>query len=158
MKQAVRFGPHAHVDVNLPAQVKGTGQSPASAEAPDAYKDKVTELLAYMLAIEGEDELRSFYSICFLLPMLCQVTLTTGGCKILASSGAFREVVGYLIALIEQNNYTSEDNVSIFLACDSILNHLLKWEQIKFPLDDPSFIRLLVALSHWAASSKKMSS
>ncbi|PHT36768.1 hypothetical protein CQW23_24468, partial [Capsicum baccatum] len=122
------------------------------AEAPDACKDKVTELLAYMLAIEGEDELRPFYSICFLLPMLCQITLKTGGCKILASSGAFREVVGYLIALIEQNNYTSEDNGSIFLACDTILNLLLKREQIKFPLDDPSFIRLLVALSHWAGN------
>ncbi|KAK4729769.1 hypothetical protein R3W88_022757 [Solanum pinnatisectum] len=120
------------------------------AEAPDACKDKVIELLAYMLSIEGEDELSPFYSICFLLPMLCQITLKTGGCKILASSGAFREVVGYLIALIDQNNFTSEDNGSIFLACDTILNLLLKQEQIKFPSDDPSFIRLLVALSHWA--------
>ncbi|KAM3325471.1 neurochondrin [Capsicum chacoense] len=120
------------------------------AEAPDSCKDKVTELLAYMLSIEGEDELSPFYSIRFLLPMLCQITLKTGGCKILASSGAFREVVGYLIALIEQNNYTSEDNGSIFLACDTILNLLLKRGQIKFPLDDPSFIRLLAALSHWA--------
>ncbi|KAJ8538844.1 hypothetical protein K7X08_032313 [Anisodus acutangulus] len=120
------------------------------AEAPDACKDKVTELLGYMLSIEGENELRPFYSICFLLPMLCQITLKTGGCKILASSGAFREVVGCLIALIDQNNYTSEDNGSIFLACDTILNLLLKREQIKFPSDDPSFIRLLVALSHWA--------
>ncbi|PHU06846.1 hypothetical protein BC332_23335 [Capsicum chinense] len=119
------------------------------AEAPDSCKDKVTELLAYMLSIEGEDELSPFYSIRFLLPMLCQITLKTGGCKILVSSGAFREVVGYLIALIEQNNYTSEDNGSIFLACDTILNLLLKRGQIKFPLDDPSFIRLLAALSHW---------
>ncbi|KAL3330081.1 hypothetical protein AABB24_034105 [Solanum stoloniferum] len=122
------------------------------AEAPDACKDKVIELLAYMLSIEGEDELSPFYSICFLLPMLCQITLKTGVCKILASSGAFREVVGYLIALIDQNNFTSEDNGSIFLACDTILNLLLKQEQIKFPSDDPSFIRLLVALSHWAGN------
>ncbi|PHT37642.1 hypothetical protein CQW23_21215 [Capsicum baccatum] len=120
------------------------------AEAPDSCKDKVTELLAYMLSIEGEDELSPFYSIRFLLPMLCQITLKTGGCKILVSSGAFREVAGYLIALIEQNNYTSEDNGSIFLACDTILNLLVKRGQIKFPLDDPSFIRLLAALSHWA--------
>nr|XP_009788558.1 PREDICTED: neurochondrin isoform X2 [Nicotiana sylvestris] len=120
------------------------------AEAPHACKDKVTALLGYMLSIEGEDELSPFYSICFLLPMLCQITLKTGGCKILASSGALREVVGCLIALIEQNNYTSKDNGSIFLACDTVLNLLLKREQIKFPSDDPSFIRLLVALSHWA--------
>nr|XP_016493015.1 PREDICTED: neurochondrin-like isoform X1 [Nicotiana tabacum] len=120
------------------------------AEAPHACKDKVTALLGYMLSIEGEDELSPFYSICFLLPMLCQITLKTGGCKILASSGAFREVAGCLIALIEQNNYTSEDNGSIFLACDTVLNLLLKREQIKFPSDDPSFIRLLVALLHWA--------
>ncbi|KAK4729774.1 hypothetical protein R3W88_022762 [Solanum pinnatisectum] len=93
------------------------------AEAPDACKDKVIELLAYMLSIEGEDELRFGVSV---------------------------TVVGYLIALIDQNNFTSEDNGSIFLACDTILNLLLKQEQIKFPSDDPSFIRLLVALSHWA--------
>ncbi|OIT08226.1 PREDICTED: neurochondrin isoform X1 [Nicotiana attenuata] len=120
------------------------------AEAPHACKDKVTALLGYMLSIEGEDELSPFYSICFLLPMLCQITLKTGGCKILASSGALREVVGCLIALIEQNNYTYEDNGSIFLACDTVLNLLLKREQIKIPSDDSSFIRLLVALSHWA--------
>ncbi|XP_060208842.1 uncharacterized protein LOC132636153 isoform X2 [Lycium barbarum] len=127
------------------------------AEAPDACKDKVTELLGYLLSIEGEDELSPFYSICFLLPMLCQITLKTGGCKILASSGAFREVVGCLIALIDQNNYTSEDNGSIFLACDTILNLLLKREQTKFPSDDPSFIGLLVALSHWAEGTDEAS-
>ncbi|KAJ8536803.1 hypothetical protein K7X08_035204 [Anisodus acutangulus] len=91
---------------DLLAAVRVTGSY--LAEAPDACKDKVTELL-----------------------------------------GAFREVVFCLIALIDQNNYTSEDNGSIFLACDTIFNLLLKWEQIKFPSDDPSFIRLLVALSHW---------
>ncbi|CAN4076898.1 unnamed protein product [Withania somnifera] len=95
------------------------------AEAPDACKE-VTELLGYMLSIEGQYELSPFYSICFLLPMLCQITLKTGGCKILASSGAFREVVGCLISLVDQKNYTSEDNGSIFLACDTILNLLLK--------------------------------
>ncbi|XP_060211625.1 uncharacterized protein LOC132639160 [Lycium barbarum] len=115
------------------------------AQAPDACKDKVTQLLGYMLSIEGEDELSPFYSICFLLPVLSQITLKTGGCTILASSGAYGEVVGCLIALIDQNNYGS-----IFLACDTILNLLLKREQIKFPSDDPIFIRLLVALSHWA--------
>ncbi|XP_059288446.1 uncharacterized protein LOC132041769 isoform X2 [Lycium ferocissimum] len=127
------------------------------AEVPDACKDKVTELLGYLLSIEGEDELSPFYSICFLLPMLCQITLKTGGCKILASSGAFREVVGCLIALIDQNNYTSEDNGSIFLACNTLLNLLLKREQTKFPSDDPSFIRLLVALSHWAEGTDEAS-
>ncbi|KAF3629216.1 putative neurochondrin-like isoform X2 [Capsicum annuum] len=41
---------------DLLAAVRVIGSS--LAEAPDACKDKVTELLAYMLAIEGEDELR----------------------------------------------------------------------------------------------------
>ncbi|KAM3339965.1 hypothetical protein P3S68_029835 [Capsicum galapagoense] len=113
------------------------------AEAPDACKDKVTELLAYMLAIEGEDELTFGISV------------TVSISKHFSQSLA--HVVGYLIALIEQNNYTSEDNGSIFLACDTILNLLLKREQIKFPLDDPSFIRLLVALSHWAESMDDVS-
>lgn len=44
-----------------------------------------------------------FYSICFLLPMLCQITLETGGCKILASSGAFREVSLTFVLISEIN-------------------------------------------------------
>lgn len=99
--------------------------------------------------------------------------------RILIQRNVFNlQVVGCLIALIEQNNYTSKDNGSIFLACDTVLNlllkvvpaqqHLIWWisyvcmmlltmlpsqrEQIKFPSDDPSFIRLLVALSHWAGN------
>ncbi|CAK9143344.1 unnamed protein product [Ilex paraguariensis] len=120
------------------------------AEAPHACKEKVRELLAYMLSVEGADEPSPFYSICFLLPMLCQLTMEVDGCKSLASSGAYKAVVGCLIKLIGPSCCNDEDNVSIFLACDTILSFLLKREQIRFPLDDASFVKLLAALSHWA--------
>nr|GMC95654.1 neurochondrin isoform X1 [Ipomoea batatas] len=63
-----------------------------------------------------------FYSICFLLPMLCQLTVKTPGCKVLTSSGAFRSIVGCLINLINKKGYENEDDGSILLACDTILN------------------------------------
>ncbi|CAA2954494.1 neurochondrin isoform X1 [Olea europaea subsp. europaea] len=118
------------------------------AEAPHACNEKVKELLSYMLSVEGEDEHRPFHSICFLLPMLCQMTMRTEECKDIASSGALRAVAGCLICLIESNSNGDEDGGTVFLACDTILNFLLKREQICFPLDDPSFIKLLQALSH----------
>ncbi|KAK6912545.1 Neurochondrin, partial [Dillenia turbinata] len=51
------------------------------AEAPLACKEKVWELLEYMLLVEGEGEPRPFYSACFLLPLLCQLTIKNDGCK-----------------------------------------------------------------------------
>ncbi|CAI9771476.1 unnamed protein product [Fraxinus pennsylvanica] len=118
------------------------------AEAPNACNEKVKELLSYMLSVEGEDEHSPFHSICFLLPMLCQMTMRTEECKDIASSGALRAVAGCLICLIESNSNGDEDGGTIFLACDTILNFLLKREQIPFSLDDPSFVKLLQALSH----------
>ncbi|KAL2471873.1 neurochondrin family protein [Abeliophyllum distichum] len=118
------------------------------AEAPVACKEKIKELLGYMLSVEGEDEHSPFYSICFLLPMLCQMTMRTEACKDLASSGALRAVVGCLIRLIESNSNGAEDGGAIFLACDTILNFIMKREQIHFSSDDPSFVKLLQALPH----------
>ncbi|XP_019173994.1 PREDICTED: neurochondrin isoform X1 [Ipomoea nil] len=123
------------------------------AEAPDACREKVIELLDFMLSVEGEMEHSPFYSICFLLPMLCQLTVKTAGCKVLTSSGAFRSIVGCLIILVNKKGYENEDDGSILLACDTILNVLLKREQIQFSLDDPSFVKLLEALSYWTEDS-----
>ncbi|XP_073101326.1 uncharacterized protein [Elaeis guineensis] len=55
------------------------------AETPLACKEKTQHLLGYILSIEGEDESSPFYSVCFLLPMLCQITMEVDGCKALAS-------------------------------------------------------------------------
>nr|GMD47403.1 neurochondrin isoform X1 [Ipomoea batatas] len=123
------------------------------AEAPDACREKVIELLDFMLSVEGEMEHSPFYSICFLLPMLCQLTVKASGCKVLTSSGAFGSIVGCLINLINKKGYENEDDGSILLACDTILNVLLKREQIQFPLDDPIFVKLLEALSYWTEDS-----
>ncbi|XVF35376.1 hypothetical protein REPUB_Repub18cG0140300 [Reevesia pubescens] len=80
------------------------------AETPIACKDKITKLLGYMLSVEGEDESSPFYSICFLLPMLCQLTMTIEGCKLLASFGGYKVVVDCLIKLIGQNRCGVEDD------------------------------------------------
>ncbi|KAI9083332.1 hypothetical protein K1719_034698 [Acacia pycnantha] len=57
------------------------------AEAHLPCKEKVQELLGYMLSVQGEDEQSPFYYVCFLLPMLCQITMKVEGCKLLASCG-----------------------------------------------------------------------
>ncbi|KAA8521621.1 hypothetical protein F0562_012294 [Nyssa sinensis] len=132
---------------DLLASVRITGSY--LAETPLACKKKVTELLQYMLLVEGEDEPSPFYSICFLLPMLCQITMKIDGCEILASSGAYKAVVDCLIKLIGPNGRMVEDNGTIFLACDTIMNLLLKREQIRFPFDDSTFVPLMRALAYW---------
>ncbi|KAJ7958552.1 neurochondrin [Quillaja saponaria] len=119
------------------------------AEVSLACEEKVRELLGYMLSIEGEDENSPFYSVCFLLPMLCQITMKTEGCKALASSGGHKAVMDCLIKLIGPNGYTVEDNGCIFLACDTIMNLLLKSDTVQLMLDESAFIDLLKALANW---------
>ncbi|GFQ00430.1 neurochondrin [Phtheirospermum japonicum] len=124
------------------------------AEVPCACREKVNELLGYMLSVEGEDEHSSpFYSVTFLLPLLCQITMNTDGCELFASTAAFGAVVGCLISLIHSSGSRTEDGSTIFLACDTILNLLLKREQVRFSLDNPSTIKLLQALPSWAEAS-----
>ncbi|XP_040971610.1 neurochondrin isoform X1 [Gossypium hirsutum] len=136
------------------------------AEAPVACEDKITELLGYMLSVEGEHESSPFYSVCFLLPMLCQKTMKIEGCKLLASSGGYKacelkilvllQVVDCLMKLIEQNRNEVENNGCIFLACDTIMN-LLKMEQITFSEDESTFISLLKALALWTEKTNDQS-
>lgn len=119
------------------------------AETPFACKEKVRELLEYMLSVEGEDEQSPFYSICFLLPMLCQVTMEMEGCKALASSGGDKAVMECLIKLIGGSNRMVGNNSCVFLACDAIMNLLLKKEQVRVSLDEANFVHLLKALANW---------
>uniref|UniRef100_A0A6P4ACC7 neurochondrin isoform X2 n=1 Tax=Ziziphus jujuba TaxID=326968 RepID=A0A6P4ACC7_ZIZJJ len=119
------------------------------AETPLACKEKVSGLLDYMLFIEGVDEPSPFYSTCFLLPMLCQMTMEVEGCKVLVSCGGHKAVCDCLIKLIGQQSCMAEDDGSIFLACDTILNVLLKKEQVQFTLDESTLVNLLKALACW---------
>ncbi|KAK3211603.1 hypothetical protein Dsin_016309 [Dipteronia sinensis] len=123
------------------------------AETPIPYKEKVGELLEYMLSVEGEDEPSPFDSICFLFPMLCQSTMEIGGIKALASSGGYKPVVECLIKLIGPNCRMVEDDGCIFLACDTILNLLLKKDQVQLPMDHTTFVNLLKALAYWTENS-----
>ncbi|KAG5562896.1 hypothetical protein RHGRI_005585 [Rhododendron griersonianum] len=127
------------------------------AETPLACEEKVRELLGFMLSIKGEDESSPFYSVCFLLPMLCQTTMEDYGCKVLVSSGAYKAVVECLIKLVGPDGSLIHDNGSIFLACDTVVNLLLKRDQIQVPLDDACFVRLLGALAYWTGDTDDLS-
>ncbi|KAL3844006.1 hypothetical protein ACJIZ3_001409 [Penstemon smallii] len=126
-------------------------------EAPHACKEKVKELLGYMLSVEGKDEPSPFHSVCFLLPMLCQITMLEDGCRVFASAEAFGVVVGCLNSLINSSCSKNEDGSTIFLACDTILNFLLKREQLHLSLDNSSSIKLLQALSRWTEDTTEPS-
>ncbi|GAU23110.1 hypothetical protein TSUD_305570, partial [Trifolium subterraneum] len=127
------------------------------AEAPVACKEKVQDLLGYMLSIEGADEQRPFNSVCFLLPLLCQITMEVEGCKALVSCGGLKAVLDCLCKLIVSNGFMVEDNV-VFMACDTILNLLLKKDEVQLKLDESAFADLLKALAYWSENTKDMQS
>ncbi|XP_022976133.1 neurochondrin homolog isoform X1 [Cucurbita maxima] len=118
------------------------------AQTPDAWTEKVKELLDYMLSVEGEDEQSPFNSVCFLLPMLCQITMNVEGCKTLVSSGGLAAVVKCLINLIHKHGGWVDNDGSIFLACDTILNVLLKKELAGLLCGESSFVHLLEAIAN----------
>ncbi|KAK9130530.1 hypothetical protein Sjap_011017 [Stephania japonica] len=118
------------------------------AEAPLACKEKVLNLLEYMLSVEGDDESSPFYSVCFLLPMLCQITMEFEGCKAFTLSGGHKAVLQFLVKAIGMNS-SVEDSNTIFLACDTIMNFLLKRPEIQAKLDRSDAVQLLRALAYW---------
>ncbi|KAI4337280.1 hypothetical protein L6164_015716 [Bauhinia variegata] len=122
------------------------------AEAPLACKEKVRELLGYMLSVEGEHEQSPFFSVCFLLPMLCQITMNIEGCKALASCGGLKAVLDCLSKLIGSNGHMVEDKGCIFLACDTTLNLLLKKDKVDLMLNESAFVDLLKALAYWSVT------
>lgn len=123
------------------------------AETPYACKGRSPDLLEYMLSIEGEDESSPFYSVCFLLPMLCQITMESDGCKALVSFGGHRAIAECLVKLIRQNDPKVENSGAIFLACDTILNILLNGKELRAHQDGSHFVNLLQALAFWVGSS-----
>ncbi|CAI9092645.1 OLC1v1027949C1 [Oldenlandia corymbosa var. corymbosa] len=123
------------------------------AETPDACREKVKELLGFMLSVQGGDEVRPFYSTCFLLPMLCQITMRSDGCELFVSSGAFEAVIEYLRILISPGGGTAEDDGALFLACDTVLNFLLNGAQLRSDGVDASLFELLGALAGWAVKA-----
>lgn len=121
------------------------------AEAPLASGTLVKELLEYMLSVEGEDESRPFLSRCFLLPMLCQRTMSIKEVQFLASSGAYKAVMECLVQLVSKEPDIVQDNETVLLACDTVLNFLLKKEHIEVQLDESVFLHVLKALAYWTA-------
>ncbi|RLN07403.1 hypothetical protein C2845_PM11G22910 [Panicum miliaceum] len=132
------------------------------AEAPYACKEKTRNLLEYIFSIEGvyispymmqsTDGIkfnscnRPYYSICFMLPMLSQITMEADGCSTLASFGGYKAVIDCLVKMTEQDGI---DNGSMFLACDTIINFMSNRKSVHIPVDS-CFIRLLKALVTWA--------
>eukprot|EP00268_Persea_americana_P036404 TRINITY_DN3588_c0_g1_i9.p1 TRINITY_DN3588_c0_g1~~TRINITY_DN3588_c0_g1_i9.p1 ORF type:complete len:639 (+),score=109.43 TRINITY_DN3588_c0_g1_i9:169-2085(+) len=127
------------------------------AEIPSACKEKVQELLEYILSIEAESEQSPFYSISFMLPMLCQATMETEGCRILTSFGGHNAVMECFVRLIGMNRPTVEDNSAIFLACDTILNILLRSEEVRVHINESNIIDLLQALTRWTEDDNDIS-
>ncbi|PIA45641.1 hypothetical protein AQUCO_01600098v1 [Aquilegia coerulea] len=123
------------------------------AESPFSCKEKIQELFLDILLIQGEDEPSPFYSVCFMLPMMCQITMDIEGCRMLASNSGLNSVADCLVKLIELNSLTvAEDYGTIFLACDTIMNVLLKKEKIAVQLDESNAVRLLIAFANWTDS------
>lgn len=127
------------------------------AEAPLACEEKVQDLLGYMLSIEGEDEQRPFYAVCFLLPVLSQITMKIEGCKALASCKGLQAVLDCLSKLVGSNAFLVEDNGCAFLACDTIMNLLLKKDEVPIMLDESAIVDLLKALAYWSENTNEMS-
>lgn len=119
------------------------------AESPFACQEKVRDLLEYIVLIEGEDEPSPFFSVCFMLPFLCQITMETEGCKVLASSKGLDIVADCLCKLIKLHSQDAGDSGTIFLACDTLMNFLLKKEEISSQLDESNVVHLLTEIAHW---------
>lgn len=128
------------------------------AESPLASKEKVKELLAYLLSVEGDNESSPFLSRSFLLPMLCQATMTIEGVKVLAFSGAYKAVMEFLVQLVSKDPHLSEDNDTVLLAFDTAINFLLKREHIKVQLDEAVFVHVLKALAYWTEGTSDSTS
>ncbi|KAI3943142.1 hypothetical protein MKW92_006671 [Papaver armeniacum] len=126
------------------------------AEAPFACKEKIHNLLEYMLSVEGEGEPSPFFSICFLLPMLCQITMEIEGCKMLASFGGHNSIMECLVKMIGLNS-AGMDNSTIFMACDTIINLLLRREDIQVQFDGSIQVHLLAALASWTENTNDQS-
>ncbi|XP_062220605.1 uncharacterized protein LOC133920008 [Phragmites australis] len=121
------------------------------AEAPYACKEKTRHLLEFIFSIEGQDEPSPFHSICFMLPMLSQITMEADGCRTLASIGGYKAVIDCLVKMTEQDGMTI-DNGSMFMACDTIINFMSNRKSVHIPVES-CFIRLLQALVTWAGTT-----
>ncbi|CAL9110840.1 unnamed protein product [Musa textilis] len=124
------------------------------AEAPTACKEKTRDLLGYLLSIEGEEESSPFYSVCFLLPMLCQSTMDIDGCKALASVGGHKMIVECLVNMIGRNGKMVNISDRVLLACDTILNLLLNRKELEVWIEGSQFVSLLHALIFWTENCK----
>ncbi|KAJ3695540.1 hypothetical protein LUZ60_000917 [Juncus effusus] len=123
------------------------------AEAPQACKEKTRNLLEYILSIEGQDESSPFYSVCFMLPFLSQISLELDGCRILASFEGYKIVVDCVVKLIEQDRMINDDNAgTIVLACDAIINFLTNGRNIKVQAE-AQYLKLLQIFPLWAGNS-----
>ncbi|CAA6670218.1 unnamed protein product [Spirodela intermedia] len=125
------------------------------AEAPSACREKIKDLLEYILSIEGGEESRPFSSIQFMLPMLCQWTMDIDGCNVLASFGGHKAVAEFLARAIMQDRRTCDDDGTMFLACDAIMNVLLNREKIQSQLDGSHFVCVLQPLASWAEANNE---
>eukprot|EP01018_Ginkgo_biloba_P002063 Gb_26598 [translate_table: standard] len=118
------------------------------AETPSAYNNEFQKLLEYILSVTGEDEDRPVVTVQFLLPTLCQTTMDADGCNVLVSCGGHKQVVECLSRLLQ--DISQEISGIVLLACDTIMNILLKRDEMQPQLNAIDFIPVLPALAAWA--------
>ncbi|KAJ0961319.1 hypothetical protein J5N97_000725 [Dioscorea zingiberensis] len=124
------------------------------AETPFACKEKAQGLLEYMFSVEGEDESSPFWSICFLLPMLCQITMEIDGCNALTSFGGHTAVIDCLVKMISQEGPSVENTGLALLACETIINFMIKRKDLEIKLGGSQLVHLLQALALWTEGWK----
>ncbi|CAI9098607.1 OLC1v1035286C1 [Oldenlandia corymbosa var. corymbosa] len=121
------------------------------AETPDICREKVVELLKFYAFRSRGSEVRPFYySTCFLLPMLCQMTLRADGCELFVTSGALEAVIDYLVSFILPSGNRGEDESAMFMTCRAVLNFLLNRVHLRSALVYASVFKLLGALPRWS--------
>ncbi|XP_059063256.1 uncharacterized protein LOC131071776 isoform X2 [Cryptomeria japonica] len=119
------------------------------AETPLAYKVQFQQLLSHIMSITGQDEERPFLSIQFSLPTLCQTTMDPEGCIALVSCEGHKQVLEFLLRLLQ--DISKETIGTVLLACDIIMNVLLKRDDIQAQLRVDDFVSVLPALAAWTA-------
>ncbi|CAN6459371.1 unnamed protein product [Victoria cruziana] len=129
------------------------------AETPFAMKERIEELLEFILSVEGEAEESSFYSICFLLPMLCQITTEAKACETLLTTGSHKLVIKFLLDFVRQNSRLDVDKIgTLFFACETVLNILVKVDDLQVLVNAVDFVPLLQEFAALAGNKNGESS
>uniref|UniRef100_A0A166FLB6 Uncharacterized protein n=1 Tax=Daucus carota subsp. sativus TaxID=79200 RepID=A0A166FLB6_DAUCS len=81
------------------------------------------------------------------------ITMEVDGCRVVPFSGAQKAVVSCLIKLISLNGEKAKDGSLVYLAYDTLMNVLLKKEEVPISFDGADVVELLATLVYWSENS-----